>query len=165
MCPKFKPNQQIVHPKHGLGCIGTLREEDVGGHKGRYLTVAFPRTALTIRIPEAKLGSSGLRHPASAEQMRAVLAVLTGPPAAPQGHWGRYAAEYGQKLNSGDPKLLAEVMRDLKERRHNGWGSRLFKEALLRLAEELAVVEGVAVDAAQARIEELLFPAAPAAGT
>lgn len=157
MLTKFKLNEQVVHPKHGVGCIGRL--EEVDGQTGRFLMIAFPRTTLTLRIPEANLGRSGLRRLSSAPEMRSALSVLPDPPVAPQGHWSRYAAECGEKLNSGEPKLLAEIVRDLNRRGRSGWGARLYREAVLRLAEELALVEGIEIDQAQAMIEAQL-PAA-----
>lgn len=153
---RFRLNEPVIHPRHGLGCIGGMRERDVAGQPGRYLTVEFPRTTLTLSIPEAKLAQSGLRRLSSAARMQTALAVLPDPPAATPGHWSRHALGYEAKLNSGKPELLAEIVRDLSQRGRSGAATRLYREALLRLAEELALVEGVGIDAAQAMIEDRL---------
>ena len=159
----FKPNEPVVHPKHGLGCIGGMEEREIDGELARFLTVEFPRTTLTLSIPEAKLRQSGLRRLSSASRMRTALSRLPAPPEAPEGHWSRHATGYEEKLNSGRPELLAEIVRDLSQRGRSGAATRLYREALLRLAEELAIIEGITLDEAQAAIEARI-PADPDGG-
>ena len=153
----FKQNDQVVHPKHGLGCIGTTESHEYGGQEARFLTIEFDRAMLTVRIPEGKLATSGVRPLCSRDIMRAALAIVSEPKAAPGGHWSKRRVELEEKLNSGEPKLLAQLVRDLSGGSSASSG-RLYREALMRLAEELAAVEGVAPDRAQAMIEERLPP-------
>ena len=157
--PQFNPNDPVVHPNHGLGCIGRTEEQEFGGQKLRFLTVEFERAMLTMRIPEAKLATSGLRTLCSRRAMQAALKILPGAAVAPSGHWSKHRVQFEEKLNSGQPKLLAELVRDLNGGRSTP-GGRLYREAVLRLAEELAAVEGVAVERAQEMIEGLLPPRA-----
>lgn len=159
MSCEFKPNEQVVHPNHGIGRIGLTQVEHIADRKGRFVVVAFPRSMLMLRIPEEKLAPSGLRKISSKGEMRAALSVLSGTPMAPRGPWARCATEMGQKLNSGQPRLLAEIVRDLNQRQHSGWASSLYNEALSRLAEELAIVDGVEIGEAEAIIVELVGPA------
>jgi len=154
----FKLNEQVVHPNHGIGRIGRTQVERVAGRTGRFLVVAFPRPMLMLRIPVDKLEHSGLRRISSAHEMRAALSALSDTPLVPHGPWARWAAEFGRKLNSGQPRLLAEILRDLNHRQHTGWASLLYREALSRLAEELAIVDGVDVDEAEAMIADLVGP-------
>lgn len=158
MASKFKQDAQVVHPKHGLGCVGAVKEEDICGQKARYLTIEFARAMLTVRIPEAKVADSGLRELSSATAMQSALNVLPEARVAPAGHWSKRQLGLQEKLNSGEPIQLAEVVRDLGRGGHTASGGRLYREALLRLAEELALVEGVSIDSAQEKIEGLLAP-------
>lgn len=148
----FKPNDPVVHPKHGLGCVGATEEHEFAGETTRFLTIEFVRAMLTIRIPEKKLAGSGLRPPSSKRTMQSALALLPEPRATPGGHWSKRRLMLEEKLNSGEPKQLAELIRDLSGGQGTA-GGRLYREALLRLSEELAVIEGVEVDRAQAMIE------------
>ena len=59
--------------------------------------------------------------------------------------WSRRAQEYEQKINSGDPLAIAEVVRDL----HRNAGQpdqsfserQIYEQALDRLAAELAAID------------------------
>lgn len=151
----FKPDDLVIHPNHGIGSVGKTVELNVSGETHRFLVVAFRRTALTLRIPEATIVQSGLRRVSSPETMRAALAILPGPRVTLPGHWSRWSTVYAAKLNSGKPELLAEVLRDLSPT-GGSWKARLFDEALIRLAEELALVEDIETGEAQRRIEAQL---------
>jgi CarD family transcriptional regulator len=156
MSAVFRTNERVVHPNHGVGCVGGTEVRTVAGQEDRYVLVRFPRIGLALRIPVGKLARSGLRRLSSRAEMRAALSVLADPSVALQGPWSRSAAEYGQKLNSGRPELLAEVVRDLRCSRRSAWSSAMQQEALLRLAEELAAVAGIEIAEARATIEESL---------
>lgn len=156
MSARFNTNEQVVHPHHGVGRVGRMEMRTVAGQEGRYLVVRFPRTMLVLRIPVGNLARSGLRRLSSKGEMRAALAVVSEAPVGLHGLWSRSAAEYGQKLNSGQPALLAAVVRDLSRCKRSAWSSAMRQEALLRLADELAAVEGVELAEARATIEESL---------
>lgn len=151
----FKPADLVIHPNHGIGSVGKTVELEVSGATHRFLVVDFRRTSLTLRIPEATITQSGLRRVSSKDTMQAALTVLPQPRVTLPGHWSRWSAIYAAKLNSGKPELLAEVLRDLSPT-GGSWKAKLFDEALMRLAEELALVEDIDMTEAQRRIEALL---------
>ena len=74
--------------------------------------------------------------------------------------WSRRAQEYEAKINSGDPRSIAEVVRDLY--RNAGQPDQSFSErqmyqaALDRLAREFAAVERIPEDIATQRLEAML---------
>ncbi|HEX6978873.1 MAG TPA: CarD family transcriptional regulator [Alphaproteobacteria bacterium] len=156
MDANFKLNERVVHPNHGVGFIGRTELKHIAGQESRFIVVEFPRTMLVLRIPEEKLARSGLRRPSSVREMRAALSVLPGRPVEPKGSWSHRAAEYGQRLNSGEPKLLAEIVRDLNQHQGRRWASAIYHEARLRLAEELAVVDDIAITQAESMLEQHL---------
>jgi CarD family transcriptional regulator len=151
----FKPAELVVHPNHGIGTVGKTVEMEVSGETHRFLVVDFRRTGLTLRIPEQTLEQSGLRGVSSKETMQAALAVLPTPRTILPGHWSRWSDAYAAKLNSGKPELLAEILRDLMPN-GSSWKARLYDEAMIRLAEELALVEEVEIAEAQRLIEAQL---------
>ena len=157
---QFSENDRVVHPKHGLGCIGIMEERELCGETRRFLTVEFTRAALTLRIPESKLSNSGLRQVSSREAMRVALSALPRAPAKLDGHWSKRRLQLEAKLNSGNPCLLAELVRDLSSGR-GAAGGRLYREALMRLAEELAAVEGIGTESAESIIEAQLASISP----
>ena len=74
--------------------------------------------------------------------------------------WSRRAQEYEAKINSGDPKAIAEVVRDL----HRNAGQpdqsyserQIYEAALDRLARELAAVEQIDKDLATQKLNSVL---------
>jgi CarD family transcriptional regulator len=66
------------------------------------------------------------------------------------------AQEWQAKIDSGDPRVVAEVVRDLGRNAASDEGSfserRLYEAALDRLAGEVAAVQGMGKDAAVATI-------------
>ena len=74
--------------------------------------------------------------------------------------WSRRAQEYEAKINSGDPVLIAEVVRDLHrgaDQPDQSYSERqMYQAALERLARELAAVEKIDDEAASEKLEKLL---------
>jgi CarD family transcriptional regulator len=155
----FGENETIVHPRHGVGRISGVEQHEVHGRTARYVTIAFGRSMLTLRIPEEKIESSGVRLVSSEPAMRSALDVLQEPATSFSGHWSKRQVQLQEKLNSGDPRCLAELIRDLSRQKSLPDG-RVRREAILRLAEELAVVNGVELAAAQESIVARLSPEA-----
>ena len=78
--------------------------------------------------------------------------------------WSRRAQEYTEKLNSGSPVSVAEVLRDLhrtSDQPEQSYSERqLYEAALDRLAREFAAVEKIEHETAEQRIEDILLKAA-----
>jgi len=154
----FTVGQSVLHPKHGLGRVKGTEERDVAGSRQLYVIVEFARLSLTVGIPETALPTSGLRRPMTPEDLQPALEMLSGTPAPAQRQWSRRASEHEIKLNSGEPEQLAEVLRDLSPRRGRGRDGVIFREALARLSEELAIADESDYESATAKIEALLPP-------
>ena len=74
--------------------------------------------------------------------------------------WSRRAQEYDAKINSGDIKLVAEVVRDLyrgEDQPEQSYSERqLFEAALDRMAREVAAVRNVDLGKAIEELEGVL---------
>lgn len=145
----------MVHPNHGIGSVREVVDMEISGECERFLVIDFHRTALSLRVPVRTLIQSGLRDVSSKETMKAALESLSGPPAVLSGPWSRRSALYAEKLKTGNPAMLAEILRDLTPA-GGGWKAKLREEALIRMAEELALAEDIALDEAQQMIAACL---------
>jgi CarD family transcriptional regulator len=100
-----------------------------------------------------KLSSS-----ATIEQARLILSEA---PRRMRANWSRLINEYEAKIKSGDIIALAEATRDLYRRSANSEQSyserQLYTAALRRLAEEVAMVAGIAEEHAVSELEGLLL--------
>jgi CarD family transcriptional regulator len=96
--------------------------------------------------------------------MGVVVKTLKGKAKIKRTMWSRRAQEYQEKLNSGSPVMVAEVLRDLhrgSEQPEQSYSERqLYEAALDRLAREFAAVEKIDQDVAEQRIEDILLKAA-----
>ena len=144
----FAPGDRVVYPSHGVGTVEGVSEEVIGGARIELIRVSFPDSRMSVRVPVAKARSAGLRRLASREEFARAISVLKGRPRTSKALWARRALDYENKINSGDPVLVAEVARDLgRNFEPSGPEASLserqfYERAVDRLAQELAAVEG-----------------------
>jgi CarD family transcriptional regulator len=162
----FALGDAVMHPAHGVGRVTGDSTATVGGETLELVHFSFGEGRLTLRVPRAKVVSNGIRRLAGGALIAEALDVLTtSPRGAVRGvTWARRAAELQAKLNSGDPRKVAEVLRDLSRNVNNPERSfserQIFEAALERLAVEIAAVENISRDEAVAKIAQRI-PVAP----
>jgi CarD family transcriptional regulator len=162
----FAEGDAVMHPAHGVGRVTGESTATVGGETLHLVHFAFGEGRLLLRVPRAKVTANGIRRLAGGALIAEALDVLsTAPRGAARGiTWARRAAELQAKLNSGDPRKVAEVLRDLGRNVNNPERSfserQIFEAALERLAVEIAAVENITRDQAVAKIAERV-PVAP----
>lgn len=142
----FRKGDAVVYPAHGVGRVERVGFEEIAGHRLNLIHISFEDNQMTLRVPVAQARTAGLRKLASQETLAAALAILNGRPRASRLMWAKRSQEYLVKINTGDPRALAEVVRDLQSA---GDGSsfsqrRLFELALDRLAGEFAAIRRIA---------------------
>ncbi|HEV7267481.1 MAG TPA: CarD family transcriptional regulator [Falsiroseomonas sp.] len=142
---EFKAGDHVVYPTHGVGQVQGIEDMPVAGMSLKVIIVTFEENRMTLRVPVNKAASSGLRMLASQAMINEALEILRGRARIKRTMWSRRAQEYEQKINSGDPLAIAEVVRDLY--RNAGQPDQSFSErqiyeqALDRLAAELAAID------------------------
>lgn len=109
----FDVGDALVLAHHGVGTVVERRVRDLGGGGREYLTVELDRGSMTVRIPTDALDGMRLRRVASPAELRRCLNTLETTPQAATGHWANRRKEALSKIGSGDPRQLAEVVRDL----------------------------------------------------
>jgi len=141
----FKAGDFVVYPTHGVGQVQGIEEVPVAGRTLKVIVVTFEENRMTLKVPMAKAASSGLRKLASEKVMGEAMETLRGRARIKRTMWSRRAQEYEQKINSGDPIAIAEVVRDLH--RNAGQPDQSFSErqiyelALDRLAAEVGALD------------------------
>ncbi|MGH6813663.1 MAG: CarD family transcriptional regulator [Methylocella sp.] len=141
----FKPHEYVVYPAHGVGQIVAIEEQEVAGFKLELFVVRFVRDKMILKVPTPKAASVGMRRLADAPAIKAALDTLTGRARVKRTMWSRRAQEYEAKINSGDLKAIAEVVRDLYRsdtQPEQSYSERqLYETALDRMAREILVVQ------------------------
>ncbi len=141
----FVEGDYVVYPTHGVGKVERIATEEIAGHKLELIHITFEENRMTLRVPVAKARTAGLRKLATRAMFDKALALMKGRARIKRTMWSRRAQEYEQKINSGDPMQIAEVVRDLY--RNAGQPDQSFSErqiyenAMDRLAAEYAALE------------------------
>jgi CarD family transcriptional regulator len=143
----FSTGDYVVYPTHGVGKVDRIGSEEIGGHKLDLIYISFDENKMTLRVPIAQARVTGLRKLATKEAMAQVLVILAGRPRVSRLMWAKRAQEFQAKINSGNLKSVAEVVRDLQSAANGSAPSysqrNLFELAIDRLAGEFAGVTGM----------------------
>ena len=157
---KFSTGDYVVYPTHGVGKVTGVEDQEIGGDKLKLIVINFEKDRMVLRVPMAKAETSGLRQLASRDEMNAAMKTLKGRSRVRRTMWSRRAQEYEAKINSGNPVLIAEVVRDLhrkEDQPDQSYSERqIYQAAFERLMRELAVVEEIDEDAATENLQTVL---------
>jgi len=152
----FKLHDKIVYPAHGVGQIIALEKQEVAGIAIELFVIDFDQEKMKLRVPTGKAQAAGMRPLSETKVINNSIELLKGRARIKRTMWSRRAQEYDAKINSGDIKLVAEVVRDLfraEGQPEQSYSERqLFEAALDRMAREVAAVRKVDLGKA---IEEL----------
>ncbi|MFV0625838.1 MAG: CarD family transcriptional regulator [Alphaproteobacteria bacterium] len=157
---KFNPGDFVVYPAHGVGKVSDIAKQQVAGTELELIVVNFDKDKMTLRIPMAKAEDIGLRRISDSGVMTDALTILKGKAKVKKIMWSRRAQEYENKINSGNPTFIAEVVRDLHRNDNLAEQSyserQIYEQALDRLANEVAVCEKIsAIDATKKLLDIL----------
>jgi len=157
---KFGMGDMVVYPSHGVGHVHSVEKFEVDKTKIQCLTIFMEQDQLIVKIPFNKIKEVGLRKVSSKKIIQDSLNLLKGKAKIRRMMWSRRAQEYSQKINSGDPIMLSEVIRDLYRKNNQPEQSyserQMFQSAVERLARELAAVEKIDHYSATQKIEIIL---------
>jgi CarD family transcriptional regulator len=159
----FNTGDAIVHPTRGVGVVVNIQEREWQGSSSRYYQIELlgREPSLKLMIPIEEADELGLRLAIQQSEVEQVWRVLRSEPEAlPSNHKTRHKL-LRDKLHAGDIFQVAEVLRDLtwrqKEEDHlTTRGKRIYKEALMFLAGEVAAAQGIDVAEAKTQIREEL---------
>ncbi len=151
---KFKVGQHVVYPAHGVGHVTGIEQEVIAGFDIEVYVVLFEQDKMTLRVPTAKAGTSGMRPLSNENVLKDAFTTLKGRARIKRTMWSRRAQEYEAKINSGDLILVSEVVRDLhrgETQPEQSYSERqLYECALDRMVREVAAINkadrGVALD-------------------
>lgn len=157
---EFHADDFVVYPTHGVGRILGTEQSTIAGTEIHMLIVRFEQERMTLRVPMEKARSLGLRTLSSKKQMDDAITTLKGKARVRRDMWSKRAKQYEDKIRSGDPISIAEVVRDLRRRTNQSEQSyserQMYQAALERLAREFAAIEKMDQDAAAEKLETLM---------
>ena len=156
----FNSGDFVVYPAHGVGKVADIAKQKIAGTELELVVVNFDKDKMTLRVPMAKVEKVGLRKISEQATMNDAVNVLKGKARVKKIMWSRRAQEYENKINSGNPVAIAEVVRDLHRNENLAEQSyserQIYEQALNRLASEYAVCNKVSSEEAVAALLAVL---------
>lgn len=156
----FNSGEFVVYPAHGVGKVADISTQKIGGAELELIVVNFDKDKMTLRVLLSKAESVGLRKISEMPVMDEALGVLKGKAKVRKIMWSRRAQEYENKINSGSPVAIAEVVRDLYRRENLSEQSyserQIYEQALDRLANEYAICNNISAGDATKKLLDIL---------
>lgn len=145
MLSQLKKGDYVVYPTHGVGTILGVEVQEIGGHSLELIKIQFSEDRMTLSVPMLKAKKIGLRRISDVETIEKALKILSQKAKMNKEIWSRRAQKYEEKINSGNPLIVAEVIRDLYKKvnqpEQNFSERKIYEQAFSRLANEVAVCQ------------------------
>ena len=156
----FNAGEYVVYPTHGVGKVADVTKQNIAGSELELLVVNFDKDKMTLRIPPSKIQHVGLRKISDDKTMNEAFATLKGKAKVRKIMWSRRAQEYENKINSGNPVAIAEVIRDLYRNENIAEQSyserQIYEQAVSRLASEVSIYSNCSMDEANKKLLDIL---------
>ena len=151
----------VVYPTYGVGQIEEFDTHHIEGTDHNFVLINFKQDKMKLRIPMEKTANSGLRKLSNKNRLSKALEILREPPNQKKDMWIKRAKEYEKSINSGDPVMIAEVVRDLHKNddslEQQSYSERqIYLTALNRLSNEYAAVQNLEKKVSKKKLEEIL---------
>ncbi len=158
----FKIGDRAVYPAQGVGVVEKIESREFCGQTHDFYILRIIDNDMTIMIPVGNAGHVGLRTLMSKDKVETIYSALgekqSGSPAIAS--WSRRQREYNDKIKTGDPMDVAEVLRELyliREEKELSYGEKKVLELARRLlVKELALAEGIAEETVTERLENMV---------
>ncbi len=157
----FQIGQMAVYPAHGVGVIESVQERLVSGTPEQFYIMRLLETDMIIMIPTSNARNIGLRDVIGTDSVSEVYEILrTRPGRLNNQTWNRRYRDYMDKIKTGSPFRVAEVLRDLtllKSEKDLSFGERkMLDTAKSLLVKELSLVNQTGEPEIEAQLQELL---------
>ena len=155
---QYSVNDKVVHPYHGAGVITDICMKDISGEMVECVVITLSGGRAGILLPACSVDDSGLRRVSSKKDIDAAMKVLSTLGEELPKDWRRRIDVLKERVNSGDPLIIATAIRDVLSRssisKMNPSEKRVLNEAVIVFAGELSLVRLVTLDAAKKLIHK-----------
>ncbi len=153
---QYSISDKVVHPYHGAGVITDICMKDISGSMVNCVVITLSGGRAGILLPASSVGESGLRRVSSKKDIDTAMKVLATSGEELPKDWRRRIDVLKERVNSGDPQVIATAIRDVLARssitKMNPSEKRVLNEAIVVFAGELSLVRMVSLDSAKKQI-------------
>lgn len=132
----FHIGDKVVYPAHGVGLIQAIEEKEVSGLKQSFYVLRLLGSEMTIMVPTAIAERNGLRALMKACDVPKVLEILRKNDVVICPNWNRRFKDNLERIKTGSPYEVAEVMRILvllQKERNLSFGEKKMLENVRQL--------------------------------
>ncbi|MEK6778523.1 MAG: CarD family transcriptional regulator, partial [Candidatus Deferrimicrobiota bacterium] len=152
----FKVGDMAVYPAHGVGVIQSIETRSIsGGKRESFFVLRILDTGITIMVPINNTVQVGLRRIMDSRAVTSVYKILRAREVDVEPKpWNRRYRQYMDKLKSGSPFEIAEVLRNLlllKGEKALSFGERkMLDTARSLLVKEISLAKATSEEAVEA---------------
>jgi len=158
----FKIGDRAVYPAQGVGVVEKIESREFCGQTHDFYILRIIDNDMTIMVPVGNANQVGLRTLISKDKVETIYNVLEEKQdgSLSIASWSRRQREYNDKIKTGNPCDVAEVLRELyliREEKELSYGEKKVLELARRLlVKELALAEGVEEETVSKRLEQMV---------
>lgn len=151
----FTKGKWIIHTYYGVGQIKGVEKKQIGDEKIRYLKVKTKNS--TFFVPADNIDKDRIRPISSEYKIRKAVKILKEPAQEMDEDHNQRKRQLGEQLTDNSIENMAELIRDLTNRRVNkglnDHEQRTLEKLMGRMTLEWSLVKGVNLEDAQEKLE------------
>lgn len=156
----FKVGDIAVYPAHGVGIIESVESKIISGKEHSFLVMRIIDNDMTIMIPTDNIDRVGIREIIDKDSVDDIFDILKGESEELDSKtWNRRFREYSEKIKTGSPRDIAEVLRDLmklKEEKGLSFGERKMLDNVRNLlSREISIATDLPLESVQKRLTQV----------
>jgi len=155
----FEEGDQVVYPNHGAGVIIAIENKKILDTKKQYYIIKLAIANMKIMVPVEKVDDLGIREVINATEVEKILVLLNDEKTAMSDNWRSRYRENMEKVKTGDPFEVGEVVRNLSLRdREKGLATtekKMLNDAKQTLISELMMAKNKDEKESKKMIEEI----------
>ena len=109
----FKVGDRVVYPMHGAGFIEGIVLQPIGGQQKEYYDIRIHGGHIRLKLPVQNLGIVQLREVMEGSKAQQVLDYFRNLEIDQSAPWGKRYKENMDRLKSGSPEEVVEVVKTL----------------------------------------------------
>ena len=157
----FNIGDLAVYPAQGVGVIKAIESREFGGNSQEFYILSIFENEMTVMVPVNNASTLGLRALMPEKTIKNVFTTLCADQVVDKiASWSQRQREYTDKIKTGDPIEVAEVVRELsliKVKKELSYGEKkVFDTAKRLLIKEISLAEGIEETSVEERLNQTL---------
>ncbi|MBQ2312043.1 MAG: CarD family transcriptional regulator [Firmicutes bacterium] len=153
----FTVGDKVVYPMHGAGLVEKIEDRQILGETRAYYIIRIKGGNMQVMVPVRGAEDIGLRYVVDPKEFDEIYKVLGSESTPMDENWNRRNRDNMEKLKTGDPEQVAEVIRNLvrvdRVKKLSTGEKKLLNTAKQILCSEMTMVLNVNDSAALALID------------